>query len=50
MEKVEILYEECFGRKREIIVIRMKFNVFGLILIILLLGFYFGYVYLITGD
>jgi hypothetical protein len=50
MEKVEILHEECSGRKREIIVIRMKLNVSGLILIILLSGSHPGHVHLITGD
>lgn len=47
MEEVEILHEECSGRKRERMVIRMTVSVSGFIWLILISGPHPGDVHLI---
>lgn len=50
MKEVEILHEECLGRKRERMVIRMQVNVSGFVLLILISGSHPGHMHLITGN
>lgn len=50
MEEAEILHEECSGRKREIMVVRMQTTASGLVLLIWISGSHPGDVYLMMGD